>query len=255
MITMLKPGDILKRLYKKTESLAKKRRVADLRVGLSYVGVKLDNNETGIAAILPDIASRDHNFLPDSSRYDGTDVSDLLKHLIAGKNSLHLAIGLATANSLIKCSADSTEDREATTFLNLQSGEKVAMVGLFAPLTERIRATGAMLTVIEKNPERLELLSAAEKQQALRECDVAIITATTLLNNSFEETISFLGKPRSVILMGPSTPLAPDIFRDTPITHLGGAVVADSARAMQIISDGGGTPALRPYLRFVNLIL
>ena len=252
---MLKLGDTLKRLYKKTESSAKKRRIADLCVGLSYVGVKLDNHVAGIAAILPDVAHGDRTVLPDRSRCAGTDASHLLKCLIAGKNSLHLAIGLATANALIKCSADSREDREATSYLNLQPGEKVAMVGLFAPLTERIRATGAILTVIEKNPQRLELLSAAEKQRALRDCNVAIITATTLLNGTFEETINCLGKPRSVVLLGPSTPLQSAIFQDTPVTHLGGARVADTGRAFQIISEGGGTPALRPYLHFVNLIL
>ena len=84
---------------------------------------------------------------------------------------------------------------------------------------------------------------------------MAIITATTLLNNTFEEIINLLGTPRAVAIMGPSTPLMPAIFRNTPVTHLGGAVVADSARVMRIISEGGGTPALRPYLRFVNLIL
>ena len=78
-------------------------------------------------------------------------------------------------------------------------------------------------------------------------------SATTLLNNTFEETINLLGKPRSVALMGPSTPLLPAIFRDMPVTHLGGTIIADSARVMQIISEGGGTPALRPYLRFVNI--
>jgi len=64
-----------------------------------------------------------------------------------------------------------------------------------------------------------------------------------------------LGSPRVTVLMGPSTPLAAEIFRDTPLTQLGGAVVTDSARVLQIISEGGGTPALRPYLRFVNLML
>jgi hypothetical protein len=37
------------------------------------------------------------------------------------------------------------------------------------------------------------------------------------------------------------------------VTHLGGAVVADSDRIMRIISEAGGTPAMRPALRFVNL--
>ncbi|NTW76728.1 MAG: hypothetical protein HGB33_02950, partial [Syntrophaceae bacterium] len=178
-------------------------------------------------------------------------------YLIDGKNSLHVAIGLATANALIGSSLDKdkTEDREATTYFNLQPGEKVAMVGLFGPLIERIRAAGAVLTVIEKNPDRLAILSPEAKQQALKDCDVAIITATTLLNGTFEETISFLGAPRLVALMGPSTPLIPAIFQDTPVTHLGGVAVQDPLRMLQIISEGGGTPALRPYLRFVNLIL
>jgi hypothetical protein len=32
-------------------------------------------------------------------------------------------------------------------------------------------------------------------------------------------------------------------------------IVADYSRVMQIISEGGGTPTLRPYLRFVNLMV
>jgi uncharacterized protein (DUF4213/DUF364 family) len=194
--------------------------------------------------------------VPAAGSFAGSTAADLLQYLVAGKNPLEIAIGLACANALIEPPpADAVDDREATTYLNLHKGVKVAMVGLFAPLVERIRATGAGLTVIEKNSARMEILGDTEKKDALKSCDVAIITATTLLNNTFEETINSLGVPRAAAIMGPSTPLMPDIFRDTPVTHLGGAVVADSAWAMQIISEGGGTPALRPYLRFVNLIL
>ncbi|MCK7508168.1 MAG: DUF364 domain-containing protein [Desulfobacterales bacterium] len=252
---MLKPGIILKRLYDRLEPSAKSRRIADLRMGLSYVGVKLDNGQSGIAAVLPDTTPRSCTVLKEAGTYAGSAAVDVLKYLVDGGNALHRAIGLATANALVVLPEDKTEDREATTYFNLKPGEKVAMVGLFSPLVERIRATGAKLTIIEKNPDRLDLLSDEDRKQALQDCDVAIITATTLLNNTFEEIAAALGSPRSVALMGPSTPLLPDIFRDTPVTHLGGAVVADSARVLQVISEGGGTPALRPYLRFVNLML
>ncbi|MEN6621269.1 MAG: DUF364 domain-containing protein [Smithella sp.] len=251
----MKPGTILNRLHEYIEPLAGKRRIADLRVGLSYVGVKLDNDAAGLAAVLPDMTIRGCTVLPDAGTYAGSSAVNTLKYLIHGKDSLHLAIGLAIANSLTELPVNSAENLEATTYLNLQPGEKVAMVGFFAPLVERIRSTGADLTIIEKNPQRLELLSQEKKQQALQDCNVAIITATTLLNNTFEETIDLLGKPRTVALIGPSTPLAPAIFYDTPITHLGGVVVNNPLRMLQIISEGGGTPALRPYLRFVNLFL
>jgi len=253
---MLKTGAVLADLYERITPESKSRKVADLRIGLGYVGVRLDNDATGIAAVLFDSLPHGCTVLPAAGNFAGSPAAELLKYLVDGKNPLEIAIGLATANALIEPPPkDSIDDREATTYLNLQKGVKVAMVGLFSPLVARIRATGAELTVIEKNSARMEILGEAEKKDALNSCDVAIITATTLLNSTFEETINLLGKPRAVAIMGPSTPLMPAIFRNTSVTHLGGAVVADSARVMQIISEGGGTPALRPYLRFVNLMI
>ncbi|MEI6610974.1 MAG: DUF364 domain-containing protein [Deltaproteobacteria bacterium] len=251
---MLESGTILKRLYERLESTAKNRTINDLRIGLGYIGVRLDNGTTGIAAVLFDNLPHCCSALPVAESFVGSPAADLLKYLVAGNNSLEIAIGLATANALIEPAPDNVDNREATTYLNLQKGTKVVMVGLFAPLVSRIRITGAELTIIERNPARMEILGDTEKQNALKSCDVAIITATTLLNFTFEETINNLGTPRCVAVMGPSTPLLPAIFDQTSVTHLGGAIVADAARVMQIISEGGGTPALRPYLRFVNLI-
>ena len=254
-ITMLETGVILKRLYKQIESSAKDRKIADLRIGLGYVGVKLDNDSTGIAAVLFDAVPHGCTVVSAAGSFAGFPATDLLQYLVGGKNPLEIAMGLATANALIEPPpTDAVDDREATTYLNLQKGVKVAMVGLFVPLVSRIRATGAELTVIERNSARMEILGDAEKKEVLKSCDVAIITATTLLNSTFEETINLLGTPRAAAIMGPSTPLTSAIFHNTPITHMGGSVVADSTRVMQIISEGGGTPALRPYLRFVNLI-
>jgi uncharacterized protein (DUF4213/DUF364 family) len=253
---MLEPGTILKHLYQRLESSTKNRTVTDLRIGLGYIGVRLDNGATGIAAMLFDALPHGCTIVPAAGTFAGSPASGLLQYLICGKNPLEVAMGLATANALIESPpAETVDDREATTYLHLQKGVKVAMVGLFSPLVERIRATGAELTIIEKNSVRMEILGDAEKKQTLKSCSVAIITATTLLNNTLEETINWLGEPRAVAILGPSTPLMPDIFQDTPVTHLGGAVVADPARVMQIISEGGGTPALRPYLRFVNLMV
>ena len=252
---MLKTGTILTELYECVKLRASNRKVIDLRIGLGYIGVRLDNDATGIAAVLLGTLPHGCTVLPAAGSFAGSPAADLLKYLVTGKYSLEIAIGLPTANALIEPpTPNAVDDREATTYLHLQKGTKVVMVGLFAPLVSRIRTTGAILTVIEKNPQRLELLSEENKQQALKDCDVAIITATTLLNNTFEETINSLGKPRSVAVMGPSTPLTLEIFSNTPVTHLGGAIIADSTRVMQIISEGGGTPALRPYLRFVNLV-
>ena len=252
---MLKPGAILNRLYEHLEDAAATRRIADLRIGLSYVCVLLDSGKAGLAAVFPQMANKGCTILKEAGMYAGSVSTKSLRYLVDGQNPLYRSIGLATANALAAVPENASEDREATTYFNLRPGDQVAMVGLFSPLVERIRATGATLTVIEKNPQRIDLLSPEETAETLKNCDVALITATTLINHTFEETIRLLGRPRVVALIGPSTPLVPEIFRDTPVTHLGGSVVQNTDRVMQMISEGGGTPALRPFLRFANLML
>ena len=135
---MFKSGTILNRLYETLAQTAKDRQIADLRLGLSYVGVKLDNGNAGIAALVPDRSFRSCTVLKEAGTYAGANASDLLGYLVEGQNSLHRAIGLAVANSLIKAPSDQTEDREATTYFNLQPGEQVVMVGLFAPLVKTV---------------------------------------------------------------------------------------------------------------------
>ena len=76
---MLKTGTILNRLYERLEPSAKNRRIADLRVGLSYVGVKLDNGAAGIAALLPDTMPRGCTVLKEAGTYAGSHAADTLQ--------------------------------------------------------------------------------------------------------------------------------------------------------------------------------
>jgi hypothetical protein len=163
-------------------------------------------------------------------------------------------LGLAAANAVLHA-ASGEDDKDSLSIMKLVPEDHVAMVGLFTPMVPKIKATGARLTVIERNPVRLAVLDKKESAKILKECTVAIITATALLNDTLEEVLNGLGNPRHVAVLGPSTPLCPEIFHDTPVNHLGGALVRETKKVMQIISEGGGTPAMRPYLQFVNLLV
>ncbi len=56
-------------------------------------------------------------------------------------------------------------------------------------------------------------------------------------------------KPRS----GPSRPLAPEAFRATPVTCLGGIRVQEGPEVLRSVSEAQGFRGFKPYVRKVNL--
>lgn len=251
---MLPTGEIARRLFDSVFHRGENAVIEEVRIGLGYVGVLLDDRRMGLAAMLLHELPSGCSVFPDAGKLAGSRARSLLRNLIEGQNQLTKALGLAAANAVLHA-ASGEDEKDSLSIMKLVSEDHVAMVGLFTPMIPKIEGTGAKLTVIERNPARLAVLDKKESGRILKECTVAIITATALLNDTLEEVLNGLGNPRHVAILGPSTPLCPEIFQGTPVNHLGGAAVRDTKKVMQIISEGGGTPAMRPYLRFVNLFV
>jgi uncharacterized protein (DUF4213/DUF364 family) len=253
---MLQENEIARRLFEYLSERVTGKKVEEVRVGLGYVAVALDKKCTGLAAVLRQDLEFHCGVLAKAGTLSGTPASDLLNYLVNGRNPLERALGLATANAILSAEAPQ-EESDALDLMNLSSRDHVVMIGFFRPLAPRIEQTGAKLTVLEKQKNRMlpHILSFKSRGDILKSCTVAIITATSILNNTLEKILNDLGNPRWVSILGPSTPICQNIFAGTPVTHLGGSVVLDRKKVMQIVSEGGGTPAMRPYLRFVNLLL
>jgi uncharacterized protein len=253
---VLKTGEIAQRLYDLVSCEAETLVIEEIRFGLSYAGVRLSNGHVGLAALLLHELPPDCSVFPETVKFAHKKASSLLTRLTEGKNPLGKALGLATANAIV-CPTPSSkvkeDDRNALAIMKLTPEDRVAMVGLFSPMVPKIEATGAKLSVIEKDPARMIIPSQSERERILRECTVAIITATTLLNDTMEDILAGLGNPRHIAILGPSTPLAPEIFQGTPVNHLGGATVVATNKIMDTITEGG-LPVMRPHLRFVNLL-
>ena len=243
---MLATGEIAARLHRRLLEESRRFAVEDVCVGASYIAVVLAGGRVGLAARLKEAVGAEIEPPHAGSRWDGMAATQLLEKLVRGAGAVERALGLAAANALIRPALPERET-DAIDLMGLRPGERVAMVGLFRPIVARIEAFGVRLTVIERDtPEK-------ERRRALGACDAAIVTATTILNGTLEGILGELGRPRHVALIGPSTPLCEEVFRDTPVTHLGGSAVADPTGVLQVIARGGGTPEMRPWLRFVNL--
>jgi uncharacterized protein (DUF4213/DUF364 family) len=243
---MLQTGTIAGRLHLYLVEQSRRFAVEDVRIGASYVAVVLTGGRIGVAARLKEFAGTQIE-IP-RSEICGKRAEALLEDLVSGKGAIERALALAAANALIHPDIPGREE-DTIGLLKLRPGERVAMVGLFRPIVPRIQSTGVLLSVIERDT------SEKERRESLEACDVAIVTATTLLNGTLEGILGELGRPRHVALIGPSTPLCEEIFRGTPVTHLGGSAIVDAAGLLRVVSEGGGTPDMRPCLRYVNIMV
>ncbi len=243
---MLETGEIAGRLHRQLAEPSRQFAVEDVRIGASYVAVVLAGGSVGLAARLKEAVGAEIEPRHAGERYRDRSADTLLDFLVRGTGAVERALGLAAANALIRPALPEAES-DTIDLMGLRPGERVAMVGLFSPIVPRVETTGVHLAVIERDT------SEGERRRVLGSCDVAIVTATTILNGTLEGILGELGRPRHVALIGPSTPLCEEVFRDTPVTHLGGSAVADPARILGVVARGGGTPEMRPWLRFVNI--
>lgn len=229
--------------------------VSDVRIGLGYTAVTLEGGHTGVAWT-PKTESNSCTHFASAGSLTGRPASVLLTMLCHQTSPLARAVGLATANALLSAQPHPPAlPDEVIASLNLTSDDRVAMVGHFAPMVANIRKSGCRLDILELKPGHGDTLSLEEGRAALAECSVAIITATSLINGTLDGLLADLDSPRAAVILGPSTPLCPEAFQGTAVTHLAGARVTNGEAVLRTISEGGGTMLMKPYLEFVNLPL
>ncbi|WP_035272907.1 DUF364 domain-containing protein [Desulfogranum japonicum] len=228
--------------------------VKEIRLGLGYSCAELSDNSMGIAWTPDKNPQGTCTHFKTAGTIQGSDALTCLEWL-ESDNHLARAIGLAVFNALNSKVDRSLSDEEAISLLGIKPEDHVVMVGYFAPVLKRIRETGCSLDIVELNTFKPNVLNAQQGKEALARCDVAIITATTIINNTCEEVLASLKKNRAALMLGPSTPVCPEIFKDTRISQLSGAFVTEPKPLKVILSEGGGTKLLKKHLRFASAVV
>jgi hypothetical protein len=227
--------------------------VIDVRIGLGYTAVALASGHAGVAWT-PKSESHSCTHFSSAGSLTGRPASVLLNMLCHTQSPLARAVGLATANALLSALPHpQVIAGEVIHSLALTPDDRVAMVGHFAPVVANIKKSGCRLDIIELLPGHGDMLGPEEGRSVLGECSVAIITATSLINGTLDGLLADLVSPRAAVILGPSTPLCPEVFQGTMITHVAGARVKDVNAVLRVVSEGGGTMLMKPHLEFVNL--
>lgn len=229
--------------------------VADVRIGLGYTSVRLDNGKMGLAWTAHS-TSGGCTHVPRAGNLAGRPAGELLEMLVSADNPLSRSIGLATANALAAgMPRPETTSVDVLELVHIQAHDHVAMVGFFGPLAPRLQRTGCRLDIVELNRDKPGTLSPEMGRAPLAACSVAVITATSIVTGTLDELLAGLGKPRAAVILGPSTFMRGEVFRDTPVTHLAGVWIRNGPAVEQIVSEGGGTMILKRHMDFETLCL
>lgn len=219
--------------------------VHDVLVGLYWTAVHSHN--VGLAATPTDISCCFASDVDGVGQLHHRSASELAARL-RSTHPLEVAIGMASLNSLITVQeSDGVELNARDLMLERGRNKTVVTVGHF-PFTDALREVAAHLSVLELHPTPGDQ-PADSAPQVIPQADVIGLTASTLLNGTFESLSKLFPAQALVVMMGPSTPLSPVLF-DYGVTMLAGAWVTDPAVALRYVGQGSSLHRVPGIRRF-----
>jgi uncharacterized protein (DUF4213/DUF364 family) len=229
------------------------RVVRELRIGLTYTGVLLDDGCAGVAFTFKDNLPAGCSIFGGSHPLAGSPAHEIVRY-IGSSVWVESSVGVATANALINREKGTEQEGDVLDTLELGKGDRVGMVGFFGPLVGPIRKKVKELTIFERTARAAKGLLPTEKApKELPKCDVALITSTSLINGTMDSLIEASQKCREIVLLGASTPLLPEVFRPLGVSMLSGIIITDPTSIFQIISEGGGMRFFKHHIQKVNM--
>lgn len=190
----------------------------------------------GLATTVHGDKSHDHETLVrDAGRLHEKTAQELAAYALS-ENTLEAGIGIAAINSLLEVDERCAVEINASEVLMKQgAGKDVALVGHF-PFIPRLRKAVRNLWVIEQHPESDEH-PAHSASEYIPRADIVALTGSALINHTLDDLLALCRQGALVLILGPTTPLSPVLFRHGA-GIIAGSRVIDETAVLQAISQG-----------------
>jgi len=217
-----------------------------LKVESAFVGnywtiVTADNGNMGVA-----MTTNMTTIVPRSPGYVGHSLRDV-GSLVRSWNLVEAGIGMAAINAWYNSDtrmdalAALQDDDRYCTFDIPVDGKKIVKVGHIRHRHGVFDLADSVVT-LERSPIDGEYPDSA-CEYLIPECDIVLITGSAFINKTMPRLLQ-LAKDKTVIITGPSTPMAPQLF-PFGVSRLAGMVVTNRSGMRDFTGTGfPGTPYL-----------
>jgi len=211
--------------------------VADVRVGLHWTVLATADGRAGIANSNYQLHTVHGTADVESAgSLIGLSTRELAAMAVGGR-PVERGIGVAAINALLPLPAERElrDINAAEVLLRRAPGKKVVVVGHF-PFLDRLREAAGELAVLEMEPGPGEHPASAAPE-IVPEADIAAITGSAIVNGTLDQLLSLCRPEAYVVILGPSTPLHPIVFR-WGADAIASSIVVDIPLCMAYVSQG-----------------
>ncbi len=201
----------------------KKEEIKEIIYGKRYVAVMLENGNIGVCATLG------KKFKLKSKELYNIDL----------KNDRHRIVLNAYYNAILNYKNKFFDYGDLLEHINFELYNKIVMVGYFKPIVEKLDKKKINLNIFDLRNKEVSI-DIKKENEYLNKCDAAIVTATSIFNNTFEKI--YKNTKGKIYILGPSSVMNGYFFKYKKIESIFGSIFNKyDKNVLEIIKKDLGT--------------
>ncbi len=246
---------IAKNIIRSSEEFLKDRKIKDLVIGLSLVGIEFDNGFIGLSYVHRDELMPECGAFGFAQNVIGMSAFETANWLVDEENSLKKSIAsavLCAGSQAQEIMNDNNPDKMFN--IDFQKGDKVGMIGYIKPVAQAIKNKACEVYIFDNALSAkgitTDIFEAKRQKDLLPQCNKMVITGSSIVNNSIDGILELCSNAKEIVLVGTSTPMYAEAWKNTKVTALAGSLWKNDKKdeIFKIISLAGGIPHLHEYM-------
>ena len=141
---------IVQRLIDKVKRDAASRTLAEIRIGIGYTAVLLDDGSCGVSYTFRNELGPQCGLIEEAGDLAGTNCSQIIDWAM-DLNLAKCAVGIACINAILQRGLEGFCTGNALEYIKFRPGDTVGMIGYFKPVLDRVEGKAKDIYIFERN--------------------------------------------------------------------------------------------------------